>query len=231
MKLGVMQPYFMPYIGYFQLIAAVDIFVVYDNIKYTKKGWINRNRILMNGEDLIFSLPLKNGSDNLDILNRELSSTFDRRKLLRQLNGAYSKAPYFNETFQLLKRIINCEHTNLFQYIHYSLTEICSHLGIDTEIRISSDIVADHTLKGEERVLNLCQTLGAKTYINSIGGIDLYNKDVFSSFGITLRFLKSNPILYKQFETAFVPWLSIIDVMMFNPVKQINEYLMDYELT
>ena len=230
MKLGIMQPYFMPYIGYFQLIAAVDIFVVYDNIKYTKKGWINRNRILMNGEDLIFSLPLKNSSDNLDIINRELSSVFDRRKLLRQFKGAYSKAPYFNETFQLLERIVNCEYTNLFQYIHYSLTEICFHLGIDTEIRISSDIVTDHTLKGEERVLNLCQTLGAKTYINSIGGINLYSKDVFSSSGTTLRFIKSNPISYQQFEAAFVPWLSIIDVMMFNTVKQINEYLMDYEL-
>jgi hypothetical protein len=221
----------MPYIGYFQLVAAVDIFVVYDNIKYTKKGWINRNRILMNGEDLIFSLPLKNSSDNLEIINREISSVFDRRKLLRQFNGAYSKAPYFTETFQLLERIVNCEYTNLFQYIHYSLTEICSHLGIDTEIRISSDIVTDHTLKGEERVLNLCQTLGAKTYINSIGGIDLYNKDVFSSSGTTLRFIKSNPISYQQFEMEFVPWLSIIDVMMFNTVKQINEYLMDYELT
>lgn len=231
MKLGIMQPYFMPYIGYFQLIAAVDIFVVYDNIKYTKKGWINRNRILMNGEDLIFSLPLKNSSDNLDIINRELSSGFDRSKLLRQLNGAYRKAPYFNETFQLLERIVNCEYTNLFQYIHYSLTEICFHLGIDTEIRISSDIVTDHTLKGEERVLNLCQTLGAKTYINSIGGINLYSKDVFSSSGTKLRFIKSNPISYQQFEAAFVPWLSIIDVMMFNTVKQINKYLMDYELT
>lgn len=220
----------MPYIGYFQLIAAVDVFVVYDNIKYTKKGWINRNRILINGKDLIFSLPLKNESDNMDIINRELSSAFDRHKLLRQFKGAYIKAPYFTETFQLLDRIVNCGHTNLFQYIHYSLTEICSYLGIDTEIRISSDIDTDHTLKGQERVLNLCQTLGANTYINSIGGVDLYDKDVFSSFGTTLRFIKSNPLSYQQFELPFVPWLSIIDVMMFNSVEKIKVYLTEYEL-
>ncbi|AVC45854.1 wbqC-like family protein (plasmid) [Rhizobium leguminosarum bv. viciae] len=89
MKLAIMQPYFFPYIGYFQLIHAVDKFVVYDNIKYTKKGWINRNRILRNGEDYTFSLPIKAASDSLDICDRTLSTEFDRNKLVNQIQGAY----------------------------------------------------------------------------------------------------------------------------------------------
>ena len=88
MKLALMQPYFLPYVGYWQLLAAVDEFIVYDNIKYTKKGWINRNRMLRNGEDVMFSLPLQGASDSLDIVERELSDSFDREKLLSQFSGA-----------------------------------------------------------------------------------------------------------------------------------------------
>ena len=140
MKLGIMQPYFMPYLGYFQLIVAVDVFIVYDNIKYTKKGWINRNRMLVNGADAIFSLPLKKDSDMLDIVQRELSSEFNREKLLGQFKGAYIKAPYFNEIYPLLQSIIRFKDSNLFKYIEHSLNEICRHLGIETKIIISSNL-------------------------------------------------------------------------------------------
>src|SRR5258705_11030314 len=99
MRLAVMQPYFFPYIGYFQLIAAVDLFIVYDNIKYTKKGWINRNRMLRNGKDVMFSVPLKNDSDYLDVCERELAADFNRDKLFNQLKGAYRGAPNFSQTF------------------------------------------------------------------------------------------------------------------------------------
>ena len=88
-----MQPYFFPYIGYFQLIASVDLFIVYDNIKYTKKGWINRNRILLNGKAVPFSLPLKSASDSLDLRDRELATDIDRERLVNQLYGAYRRAP------------------------------------------------------------------------------------------------------------------------------------------
>ena len=102
MKVGIMQPYFLPYVGYFQLIAAVDLFIVYDNIKYTKKGWINRNRMLLNGTDTTFSLPLRKDSDYLNVVDRELSLDFDRHKLLNQLRGAYIRAPYFNVVWPML---------------------------------------------------------------------------------------------------------------------------------
>src|ERR1700680_880113 len=99
MRTAIMQPYFFPYIGYFQLIDSVDLFIVYDNIKYTKKGWINRNRILLNGKDVTLSLPLKSDSDFLDIRDRELAADFNREKLVNQLSGAYRRAPYFRQVF------------------------------------------------------------------------------------------------------------------------------------
>lgn len=225
MKLAIMQPYFLPYIGYFQLIAAVDLFVVYDNIKYTKRGWINRNRMLLNGSDAMFSLPLKKDSDSLDLVERQLSAGFDRQNLLNQITGAYRRAPYFEQTFPLLERIVENQDGNLFRYIHGSIVAICGYLGITTEIRISSQIDIDHALKKQARVLALCHGVGAGTYINPIGGVELYSKDEFSQHCVDLKFLRTEPCEYPQFGDEFVPWLSILDVMMFNSREQIDDLI------
>jgi len=231
MNLAIMQPYFLPYIGYFQLIAAVDIFIVYDNIKYTKKGWINRNRILQNGKDVMFSLPLKSASDHLDVRERELAADFNRDKLLNQLRGAYGRAPHFTETFSLIERIVRYEDGNLFKFIHHAIVRICEHLGIGTEIRISSDVPIDHALKSQDKVLALCQAVGADTYVNAIGGRELYSKEAFHEKGIDLKFIQSRPFEYAQFGDQFLPWLSIIDVMMFNPLATVRECIStNYEL-
>lgn len=231
MKLGIMQPYFLPYIGYFQLIAAVDTFVIYDNIKYTKKGWINRNRILVNGADVLFTLPLKSGSDSLDVVHRDLAVGFDRVKLINQFKNAYSHAPYFTKIFPLLERIVLHEDENLFRYIYHSTQLICEYLGIKTNILVSSKVSIDHNLKGQNKVLALCKAIGAYTYINTIGGLDLYSHDDFQAQGIDLEFIKPQLVEYKQFDSAFVPWLSIVDVMMFNsPSRIFSEQLFSYEL-
>ena len=226
-----MQPYFFPYIGYFQLISAVDMFIVYDNIKYTKKGWINRNRMLQNGRDVMFSLPLKSDSDNLDVCERELAADFNRDKLLNQFNGAYRRAPYFAQTFPLVEQIVRYEDTNLFRYLHHSIVRTCEHLGIATEIRISSGIAINHDLKNQDKVLALCAAVGARTYVNAIGGVELYSKESFQKKGIELKFIQSKPFEYPQFDKEFVPWLSIIDVMMFNPRDTIQTCIStNYEL-
>jgi len=226
-----MQPYFFPYIGYFQLIAAVDMFVVYDNIKYTKKGWVNRNRMLQNGKDVIFSLPLKNDSDYLNVCERELAEDFNRDKLLNQLGGAYRRAPYFTQTFPLIEQVIGYEERNLFGFLHHSIIRTCQHLKISTEITVSSDISIDHSLKSQDKVLTLCKAIGAGSYVNAIGGIELYSKDEFQAQGVKLNFIRSKSFEYAQFGNTFVPWLSIIDVMMFNPIDAIRECLeSNYEL-
>jgi len=215
-RVAIMQPYFFPYIGYFQLIAAVDQFVVYDNIKYTKKGWINRNRFLQNGKDVMFSLPLKKDSDSLDVRERELAADFDRAHLLDQLKNAYRRAPYFEQTFPLIEKIVRHEDGNLFGYLHHSIVQVCQHLGITTDIKISSEVDIDHGLHAQDKVLALCGALGATMYVNAIGGMELYSKDVFSSKGVELKFIQSLPFEYAQYGEPFVPWLSIIDVLMFN---------------
>lgn len=231
MRLAIMQPYFFPYIGYFQLIAAVDQFIVYDNIKYTKKGWINRNRMLQNGKDVMFSLPLKSDSDSLDVCERELAADFNRDKLLNQFKGAYRRAPYFAQTFPLIEQIVRYEDVNLFRFLHHSIVRTCEHFGITTEIRISSGITIDHNLKSQDKVLALCATTGANTYINTIGGMELYSKETFREKGIELKFIKSKPFEYAQLGAEFVPWLSIIDVMMFNPLDTIQTCITtNYEL-
>lgn len=228
-KYAVMQPYFFPYIGYFQLMAEVDVFVVYDNIKYTKKGWINRNRILLNGKDSTFSLPLKKDSDFLDVKDRVLSETFNRDDLINKIRGAYRPAPYFKNVFPLLENIINYRDDNLFNYILYSLVSIKEYLGLTCDIKVSSSINIDHSLKSQDKVLAFGNALGAKSYSNPPGGISLYSQEAFSLHGMTLNFIQPNNIIYKQFDEPFVAWLSIIDVMMFNSSDEVlhlitNEY-------
>lgn len=226
-----MQPYFLPYIGYYQLIAAVDLFVVYDNIKYTKKGWINRNRLLQNGKDAVFSLPLKNDADSLNVCERELAASFDRDKLLNQLRGAYGRAPFFARTFPLVEQIVRYEEANLFRFLHHSIVRTCEHLGIETEIRVSSTLAIDHGLKSQEKVLAICKAVRAGTYVNAIGGTELYSREAFAQQGIDLKFIRSKPFEYPQLGDAFVPWLSIIDVMMFNPLDAVTDRIRaGYEL-
>jgi hypothetical protein len=229
-RLAIMQPYFFPYIGYFQLIAAVDTFIVYDNIKYTKKGWINRNRMLQNGRDVMFSLPLKSDSDSLDVRERELAVNFNPEKLLNQFREAYRHAPCFGQTFPLLEQIVRHEDTNLFSYLHHSIVGVCQHLGIATQILVSSGIAIDHDLKSQDKVLALCEAVGANMYVNAIGGMALYSKADFRKRDIELKFVRSKEFEYTQFGDPFVPWLSIIDVMMFNPVEVVQSQLTQVDL-
>ena len=231
MRLAIMQPYFFPYIGYFQLMAAVDVFIVYDNIKYTKKGWINRNRMLQNGKDVLFSLPLKGDSDTLDVRDRELATEFNRDKLLNQFKAAYRPAPYFAQTFPLVEQIVRHQDTNLFRFLHHSIVKTCEHLGVTTEIRISSEIAIDHDLTSQDKVLALCQAACATSYVNAIGGRELYSKEIFRERSIELNFIQSRPFKYSQFGNEFVPWLSIVDVMMFNSRDTIQTCIStNYEL-
>jgi len=230
-KTAIMQPYFLPYVGYFQLIESVDLFVVYDNIKYTKKGWINRNRLLRDGHDAVFSLPLKHDSDALDVRDRVLAPDFRPEKLLQELAGAYRRAPYFVQTFPLIERIVRFEERNLFEFLHHGIVATCEHIGIGTEIRRSSEIAVDHNLKGQDKVLALCAAVGTGVYVNAIGGMELYSRDEFRRRGITLRFLRSGPFEYPQFGAPFVPALSIVDVLMFNPLDAVRQCVAtDYEL-
>jgi hypothetical protein len=228
--IGVMQPYFLPYIGYWQLLAAVDRFVVYDNIQYTKKGWINRNRFLRNGADAFFTLPLKKGSDVLNVVERSITDDFDPKTLLNSLAGAYRKAPFFGAVFPVIETIVTAAPRNLFEYLFHSLVVVADYLEIRTPIVVSSTVPIDHGLKAERKVLAFCHTLGATRYVNAIGGRELYSVPAFAAEGIELRFLHSRTTPYRQYDHPFVPGLSIVDVMMFNTRDAVRRMIGEYDL-
>jgi hypothetical protein len=232
MKIAIMQPYFMPYIGYFQLINAVDKFVIYDNIKYTKKGWINRNRILVNGKDQYISLPLKKGSDFLNINERVLSDSWvnERSKLLNKLKASYAKSPFYSSVIILLEDILNHSEKNLFNFIFNSIQKVCYYLDIETPLVKSSSLNIDNSFKGALKVMAICNCLKSNSYVNPIGGMDLYNKNEFLKTHIDLCFLKSDEIIYNQSLDYFLPFLSVIDILMFNSKPNIKLFLNKYSL-
>lgn len=232
MKVGIMQPYFFPYIGYYQLMNAVDTFVIYDNIEYTKKGWINRNRILVSGNDAYITLPLKKDSDFLSIRERYLADDWssERRKMLNRIVESYRKAPFFNSVFPLIEQCIMFPDTQLFNFIQNSLELIRSYLGIISPLLVSSSLDVDHNLKSTQKVIAVCKNLNANTYINPIGGVELYSKDDFENAGVELKFLKTDPIVYPQYNYKFIPNLSLIDVLMFNSKSNIDQHVHSFKL-
>ncbi len=228
-----MQPYFFPYIGYFQLINSVDIFVIYDKIQYTKKGWINRNRILLNKKESMITLPIKKDSDFLNVNERFLSDNWliESIKILNLVREAYRKAPYFDMVYPIINECINYDSRNLFKFIFNSINLIIDYLEIETQIILSSSININHELKAEDKVISICNELETSIYINPIGGLELYSKDKFMENGLDLFFLKTNDLVYQQCNNStFISNLSIIDVLMNNSKEKVKEMLDKYTI-
>jgi hypothetical protein len=228
MKLGIMQPYLFPYIGYWQLIKAVDSYVIYDDVTYIKGGWINRNNYLINGKKQLFTIKLKNAGSYRLINEIEIIDDFNN--FIKMLQNNYAKAPCFKDVMELIQGITVFDKTNLSLFITNSFRIILKYLNVKTNLILSSSLAKDVSLKGKDKVLSICKLLVASDYYNAIGGYELYDKDAFSKQGINLYFLKTNIMSYKQFKNDFIPGLSILDVMMFNSVDTINQMLDSYDL-
>jgi hypothetical protein len=231
MKVGIMQPYFFPYIGYWQLMNAVDKYVIYDDVNFINRGWINRNNILMNGESKMINLQLNYASQNKLINEIEvLDDPIYKKKLLKTIETFYRKSPYYSNAFPVIENIITQDEKNLAGYLEYSIRQICEYLSIKVEIIVSSTINKNNELKGQDKIIEICKILGADEYYNAIGGQKLYSYDDFAVSKIKLNFLKTEVGEYKQFNNEFVWNLSIIDVMMFNYAVDIKKMLDKYEL-
>jgi len=227
-KIAVMQPYLFPYIGYWQLINAVDIFVIYDDVNYIKRGYINRNSILINNEAKRITLSLKKASQNKLINQIEVGD--DGKKFLNAIKMSYSKAKYFKNVYSLIEEILTQKERNLAKYIGYSIIKISEYLNINTKIVYSSDIDKNNRLKGQDKIIDIVKTLNGFHYINPIGGITLYDKDDFKQEGIKLSFLETKSFSYSQFGNDFIPNLSIIDLLMFNSHEDLTNFLNYYNL-
>lgn len=228
MNLAIMQPYLFPYIGYWQLINAVDTFVIYDDVNYIKQGYINRNNILSIDKPQRLTLELR-GASSFKLIN-EIEVGANSKKLLKTIRNNYIKSPYFESVYPLLQEIFDQDERNLAKYIGYSLHKISKYLTINTRLVYSSDTEKDVSLKADDKVIDICTRLKADTYINSVGGQKLYDKRKFKDKGVELKFIQAKVKEYKQYKNQFVPCLSIIDVMMFNSKKDINSMLYEYDL-
>ena len=248
-SIAIMQPYVFPYIGYFQLVYAADVFVFYDDVNYINRGWINRNRILVNGKDLLFSIPCKDASQNKLIMDVELMDDPKAfQKILATLKMAYSKAPYYSEVYQLIEQILMAENkaivttsvpSSVFPTLEMEIREeqrgktisqlaidsvigICDYLGLKRTYKISSEEYNNRELKKADRLIDICHLEGIDHYINASGGKEIYTKEYYGEKGVKLNFLMSEKVVYPQFKNEFVPWLSIIDILMFNSKEEIT---------
>lgn len=229
--MAIMQPYFFPYLGYFQLINQVENFIFHDNVQYIKAGWINRNRILRARKGVWLSFPVLAAPHTRSIDQRFYQPTISNKlRLLHAIKQSYCKSPYFSEIFPLLQQIMSFNDANVANFNINLICRLAQHLKISSKFIRASDMVPNNSLKGQARVIDLCQRSGAKRYINPIGGTKLYQSSAFAEAGIDLGFLKPTIAEYQQFDPVFVPDLSIIDVMMFNHPEQIAVMLNQCQL-
>lgn len=229
---SMMQPYLFPYLGYFQLIARSDAFVLGDDLQYVKSSWINRNRVLANGQPKLITFPLRKANQFAPINQRWLCDEYahEAQKLLKTLELGYARAPYKTETIALVREILAHPERNLARFIENSIRRICAHLQIVTPIRIGSELGLPARMDKQERVVTIAHKMNAELYINPIGGTELYCPAYFRSHGLALRFLKMDDLSYPQFNHPFVPSLSIIDVLMFNSRNEAQALLKRFSL-
>lgn len=232
MRVGIMQPYLFPYVGYFQLIHAVDAFILHDDVQYIKGGWIHRNRIQINNKAHLFTFSLKKDSSLKNINTRLFSDLFAKEKahFLKLLHANYKKAPYFSDTYDLMVRIFESQESNVSRFITNSLQLLCASMHITTPIFISSQLEKNNSLHGQERVIDICGLLKADIYINPVGGTALYSKEIFTKNNIALYFLQTNESVGKVSHRNYIGNLSIIDIMMFHSKEKVRTMLNSYTL-
>lgn len=228
MNVAIMQPYLFPWIGYFQLIYQSDVFVLYDDASYIMRGFINRNTILSDGKPLRFTVPVLGASQNKKI--KDLSFGVDVRKLLKTIEINYKKSPFYDSAIVLVEKVLTSKERDLTFCCEFSINSILTYLGLEKKIIRSSDIDYDRNGSAEDKIISICETFNADMYVNNFGGRHLYTTEKFHSHGIKLCFMKGNNCVYSQGGREFVPYLSIIDVLMFNSAEDIRAMLGEYEL-
>lgn len=228
MKIGIMQPYFIPYLGYWQLMNAVDKYVILDDVNYIKRGWVNRNRILLNGRDHLITLPLMK-ADAFKHINENILSDIPVN-IFKTIDLAYRKAPYYSEIIPLVREILECPERNLAGFLGNSIKVISRYLDISVDFYCSSDIVRDRSLRAQEMIIDIVKRLNGTAYYNAIGGRELYSHDRFAEEGIELAFVQPQLSSYTQGKNVFVPGLSIVDVMMYNAKSDVIRMLSEYSL-
>lgn len=216
--LAIMQPYFLPYIGYFQLMSSADTFVLYDDVNFIKRGWINRNRVNLGGIAHVVTIPLKHASQNKLICEIDISDDRHwREKTLKTIRQAYARASQFARVYPLVEAIIMHPTSNLADYLHHSLLTLHRHLGLPTRLVGTSRTYGNRALKGQARIIDICKREQAERYVNAMGGVELYDREAFEAHSLQLAFLRPGLATYDTGAMPFVRGLSIVDALMHNP--------------
>lgn len=236
MKIGIMQPYFFPYIGYFSLIKNTDKFILFDPVQFIRHGWIERNRVLKPqlGWQYI-AVPLVKHELSTAIKDVRINNSEDwKNRLLAQLQHYKKKSPFYKQTIEVVQKGLDIETDSIVQLNYLTLKAVCDYLEIpfDCEIFSEMNLEIEQVNAPDEWALNICKALGYKEYWNPPGGMEFFDPKKYEEAGIDLKFQKVNVQPYPQrrgpenIETG----LSIIDVMMFNSPEVIKDMLDDYEL-
>jgi hypothetical protein len=232
MKTAIMQPYIFPYLGYFQLVNCVDTFVFYDDVNFIKRGWINRNKILINGKEVLLSFPCVKPSQNKLIKDVEINfGSKEYLKIFETIKQSYKNAPYYIQVTNLLELIFKKEYENISELASTSVIMISEYLNLNTEFLYSS--ISFKETKGQDRadrLINITKSQGRHHYVNALGGQEIYSQSHFLKKGIKLNFLRPTIQPYKQFDNEFISNLSIIDVLMFNSTEKVKYMLNEFKL-
>lgn len=228
MKLAVMQPYLFPYIGYFHLIHAADLFLIYDDVSYIKRGFVNRNSISSPGGLAKFTVPVLGASQNKLFSELEFSEEVD--KVIKTFEYSYSKAPYFENVFPIVQKTLKFPDRSIASVCKKGFEEIFSYLDIEKVFKKTSEIDYDRSVSARDRLIALCHHFEADKYINAPGGRKLYKKQDFAEAGIDLKFVDSLEVEYRHAGENFIPKLSIIDVLMNCSPEEVTSLLGNYEL-
>jgi hypothetical protein len=233
MKLVIMQPYLFPYLGYFQLINVADKYVAYDDVNFIKQGWINRNKILVNNKEYVFTVPLKNISSFKLIKETEINHSLYgewKEKFITSINYAYKEAPYFQSITSLIKSVFEKEVSYISELAYNSIRSVCDYLNVKTILIDSSECYQNRHLKSQDRIIDICKLEHASEYVNMIGGKDLYSAAAFTANNIQLKFIEPHSISYVRNRVEQLANLSIIDVLMFNSPDIIKNMLLEFDL-
>ncbi len=227
MIIAIMQPYFFPYIGYFQLMSAVDLFVFYDDVQYLDRAWMNRNRIRVDNHKAWLTFPVRQGSRSLAVNQRQYILGNETDKVLRRVRAAYAKAPFFDEASALVDACLDCSTSTVARFNAHLLTLLAGELGLSCRFESASSIGCPADLKGQDRILALCEKVQATDYVNPIGGQALYKKASFAERDVGLSFLRTTtPPAQLEGGPAH---LSILDHLMMEGLERTRTRMGEWE--
>lgn len=228
---AIMQPYLFPYLGYIQLMQAVDEFVFFDTAQFIRRGWIHRNRIVLNGKAHTFTVPVTKCARNTLIQDVLWSADpLVRIKLLQTIKQAYKDAPYVDAVLPWVERTLRSTESSVAKLIEMHFIDVYNYLGLEVNFYLASSRKWTEAYGASERILSMCMDVNATCYINPINGRHLYDASDFAMKGIELQFLEMDAVEYPQMGSEFVSHLSMIDVLMMNEPTEVLNLLQNHQI-